>query len=196
MPDTRCEQQCPATHERAVGPHLAGVDLHMVGTKFVMPDRQRLDDGRGIVVGRASPVGARHSNRQGTRVVLGYQVLVDPARVSADRARGSTGLEVGGHSPRWGCLQREFLGGADIGHREQSLRDDDRHVGRRFDGVSGGGPVGVAHPVLGPGVGVGGVRPDPGRVHRRGVEPHVVGVRGEQVHRPIPGDLVEPLTAR
>ena len=62
--------------------------------------------------------------------------------------------------------------------------------------MAGGGAVRAAHPVLRAGIRVGGGGVDTGRTHRRGVEPDVVGIRGEEVHRPVPGDLVQPFPAR
>ena len=62
--------------------------------------------------------------------------------------------------------------------------------------MSGGCAVGVANPILGARVGIGDVRTDPGVTHRRGVEPGVMGVCREQVHRPFASDLVEPFPSR
>ena len=190
-------QQCrPAAHERPVRPQLAGADLHMFRAQLAMPAGQTLGDGLRVVGRGAGPVGAGHPHRKAARLVLVDEVGEHPARVVARRADDRARLEVGRHPPRGRRLQGELLCGTDIRNREQVLGDQDRDRRGGLHRVAGGSAVGVAHPVLRTGVGIGGFGPDAGAAHGRGVEPRVVRVGGEEVHRPIAGDLVEPLPAR
>ncbi len=136
------------------------------------------------------------SDRQLAAFVAVDQVPPHALGGSVGRAGEHARVHVGRHPEGGGAIDRQTLRGADGFEGCHAEGHADRERGRAFDRRARQRPVGIALVILLARVRVGAVPVEPRRLHRRRVEPEIVRVGVKNVHRPVAGDLVEPLAAR
>lgn len=109
MPAARRQRQRPATLQRSVGEHFAGVDPHVLRAQFPMPASRGVGDRAGVVVRITGPVRAGDPYRQLGSLVLSDEILEHPPAGLGRRPQEYPRFEIGRDAPGRGRPQREFL---------------------------------------------------------------------------------------
>ena len=189
----RIQEQRPPAHQGSVRPHFTDADLQVFGFVLAVPLLQPSRNFLGIIVRTTGPDGAHDSNRQFAGPIILDQLFVDRGGRIAGFPDQDAGLKIAGDALGGGPRQRQLLGFARRLRAEGSQTHQHGQTGRSFDRMAGGPPFFVPAIILFAGLGIRGLVGQPASLHRGGVKPHVVGVSGQQQHRPIPRDLIQPL---
>ena len=192
----RLQHQRGAGDRRAVHPHLADRDFHVRRLQAAVPVDELGRDRLRIVRGVAREDGSDDADRQLAAIVPVDEVLPDRQGGAVGRRGEHARVHVGGHPEGGRAIDRQALRGAKGLQRRHAERHHDREHRPALDRGARRRSVGVALVILLAGLRVGAVSVEPRRLHRRRVEPEVMRVCVEEVHRTIAGDLVEPLASR